>query len=144
MFFYEVAILATPNIFTYQSSEKLKLYSFVEIEVRSKLKTGFVIKEVSKPNFECKDIFKVSSSFLIESYFEIASFISSYYFSSLSESISLFTPFIDNQNLDKISIQTNITLSKTQNDALEFVKNRDVSIIFGDTGSGKTEIYTNH
>jgi primosomal protein N' (replication factor Y) len=159
MYFYEVAILSTPNTFTYKSLYKLNLYEFVEVKVKSKIKSGFIVKEVSKPSFNCKSIILKNShslikknnliktdkffnnKFLTKEYFEIASFISSYYFSSLSESISLFTPFIDNKKFPKIDIQTDINLSNKQKEAFDFVNKNQTSIIFGDTGSGKTEIY---
>lgn len=159
MYYYEVAVLSTPSIFTYKSLYKLSLYSFIKIEVKSKIKSGFIVKEVSKPKFFCKSILldittpflqkNISNNitkfyvnkFLKKEYFEIASFISSYYFSSLSESITLFNPFKDNYKLSKLNIKTDIILSPAQNDAFEFIKSYDVSTIFGDTGSGKTEIY---
>ncbi|MDD5373794.1 MAG: primosomal protein N' [Sulfurimonas sp.] len=46
---------------------------------------------------------------------------------------------LDLESKDKIS--SSIILSDRQNEALEFLKQHKISLLFGDTGSGKTEIY---
>jgi primosomal protein N' (replication factor Y) (superfamily II helicase) len=46
-------------------------------------------------------------------------------------------PKIEHENSD----ETAIKLSKKQTEALSFLKQHKVSLLFGDTGSGKTEIY---
>jgi primosomal protein N' (replication factor Y) len=73
-----------------------------------------------------------------------ARFIAEYYFSSLGEALALFVPFgkeghEETANGDITS--SSITLSEKQEDALAFLRKHPVSLLFGDTGAGKTEIY---
>ncbi len=77
---------------------------------------------------------------------EIFEFLSKYYSCSFGEVVGLFTPFKMDQidmvsTKDKDAISTNITLSSKQQEAFEFIKSEAVTLLFGDTGSGKSEIY---
>jgi primosomal protein N' (replication factor Y) len=42
---------------------------------------------------------------------------------------------------EKLFINVDINLTEKQQEALEFLQKNDISVLFGDTGSGKTEIY---
>ncbi len=44
----------------------------------------------------------------------------------------------------KLDLESSLTLSSKQEKALEFLKQHKTSLLFGDTGSGKTEIYMKH
>lgn len=76
----------------------------------------------------------------------MANFIANYYCCNLGVAYSIFFP-IEKSNLDsKNTIESNNlmaknTLSKNQNEALNFILNHKKTLLFGDTGSGKTEIY---
>ncbi len=144
MNYYETAILNTPNIFTYQSDKKLNPGDVVEIEVRNRKVLGYVLKEVEKPEFECKNILSKLCSFS-EKKQKIIDFISKYYFAPVGEAAGLFYEWrMENGEwriINNSEIRTNIELTNKQKEALEFLKQNDVSILFGDTGSGKTEIY---
>ncbi len=76
---------------------------------------------------------------------KLAKFISAYYFCSLGEAIGLMVPFgsdeVQSQAEHDEVMESKITLSERQNEASEFLKQHKVSLLFGDTGSGKTEIY---
>lgn len=73
---------------------------------------------------------------------ELAIFIAQYYSANLSSVLSLFAPFkeCDLVGLEKIEPILNI-LSQTQTNALKELQKHSASLLFGDTGSGKTEIY---
>ncbi len=86
----------------------------------------------------------------------MAKFIAEYYFCSLGEALNLFVPFsgeecavgavngkseMVNGEERKKQNNTSILLSKKQDEALTFLQQHSVSLLFGDTGSGKTEIY---
>ena len=140
MRYYEVAILNTPNIFTYQSKNIYSKGDVVEVPVKNTIKQGIVLKETKKPDFECKDIINKIYKFN-EKYMKIMEFISYYYFSSIGEAAGLFY-FIEGKKEEAfLKFTTDINLTQKQKEALKFLEKNQVSILFGDTGSGKTEIY---
>ena len=138
--YYEIALLNTPNIFTYHSEIKLKKGDIVEVPIKSKTTLGIVVKESDKPSFKTKPIISKIFSFG-EKKFQIIEFISKYYLCAIGEAAGLFYISDSSKQNEKINIKTEIKLSNKQQEALNFLKSKDVSILFGDTGSGKTEIY---
>ncbi len=141
-FFYEVAILDSPlSPLTYKSDIKVDIFSKVIVDLRNREVGAIVLKEVIKPNFECKEL-KDSGYKLDNRAFEIAKFISNYYVCSIGEAFGLFYFYKDRLNLEKICLLNfNIELSAPQKEALEFIKSHKTSLIFGDTASGKTELF---
>lgn len=75
----------------------------------------------------------------------LAKFISTYYICSLGDAFSLMMAFKRDVHVkceeSKDFSLSKIELSKKQTEALEFLKKQRVALLFGDTGSGKTEIY---
>lgn len=125
----------------YKSDTKLQKYQIVNIKVKNKNILGIVIGEVTKPNFECKDILLSNLSFSENQVF-LAEFIANYYCVNFGISYGIFTP----KNQSKINstriIKTSPNeLSIKQNQALNFINSHNKTLLFGDTGSGKTEIY---
>ncbi len=139
MRYYLIAIVNTSYTFIYQSNLDLKKGDVVEVFLKSKKKLGYVISEVKKPDFECKDVLQKIYSFSIKKQ-QIIDFICKYYFASYGEVVSLFY-IKDVKKLDSINVKVNINLTTEQLNAFNFIKRNDISILFGDTGSGKTEIY---
>ena len=136
--YYECAIIGTSQVFTYQSEEIYKSFDIVEVPLKSSIKQAVIIKQTSKPNYKCKDILSYIYS-PTKNEIQFFNFISTYYFTSIGEVLAIF-------NLQKCEIipkkiDTNISLSSKQQEAMEFCKKNQISILFGDTGSGKTEIY---
>ncbi len=74
---------------------------------------------------------------------ETSKFISSYYICSLGEALSLYVPFDTTNETDFIEYDRGceISLSTTQQKSLDFVNKNQSSLLFSNTGSGKTEIY---
>jgi primosomal protein N' (replication factor Y) len=80
-----------------------------------------------------------------------------YYGCSLGEALNLFVPFESRESLCPVRGESvepwtlrqaqgertsiDITLSNTQSQALDFIRSHTVSLLFGDTGAGKSEIY---
>ncbi len=93
------------------------------------------------PDFECEVILSVKDEFYKEKTLSLAKFISEYYVCSLGDALKLFIPSLKNPLHVRHTIKTNITLSSEQSKAYEFIKSHNKSLLFGDTGSGKTEIY---
>ncbi len=141
MNFYEVAILNTPLILTYKIDLNLEIGQVVKVNIKKFLKVGVVIQKIDEPTFKCSEIIEVDEYFFDKSYIEIAKFIKDYYFCSLGDSLNLFSPFKNNQLKKNSFIKTDINLSSIQQEAFEFINQNSITLLFGDTGSGKTEIY---
>jgi len=143
-FFYEVALLKSPlTPLTYKSPKKIEIGALVFVFLRNRKKNNeaVVIKEVEKPAFKCVDIEEVSNCYYDNKMLTIAKFVASYYVCSFGEALSLYTPF---EKLDKVDLQvfqSDICLSKEQEEAYEFLKQKKQALLFANTGSGKTEIY---
>lgn len=144
--YYEVALLKSPLApLTYKSSDIIKIGSLVKISLKNRKKDtfGVIVKEVEKPTFKCSDILSVLDQYYSNFALHASDFIAKYYVSSLGEALGLFIPFsqqtasfLQNQTFD-----TKIILSKQQEEAFFFIKQHNCSLLFANTGSGKTEIY---
>ncbi len=145
MNYYEVALLNSPlDPLTYKSEDDISIGTLVEVPLqnRPKLLLAVVIKKVPKPTFRCVSISNITKKFYDKKMCETSKFISTYYVCSLGEALSVYTPFyeVDEENPNEI-IKSDITLSDKQQEALEFTKKNNTSLLFANTGSGKTEIY---
>lgn len=126
---------------TYKSTSKLTKGAICEISLRNKPCLGVVLESCKKPSFKCVDA-KASKQYFLAYQQILAQFIAQYYCVELGIAYSIFTPATNiDTKLDSISISAPNALSKAQNGALEFIKSKPLSLLFGDTGSGKTEIY---
>lgn len=142
MHYYELALKGYfLDTLTYESEEELPLLSEVLVPLGKKQNIkAIVLKKVQKPEFPTKAISENLHKSLSDEQFELAHFISTYYTCKLSfvlgsfESSSPYTP-------KPIHINKAPNLSPKQSKALNFIKNEPASLLFADTGSGKTEIY---
>ncbi|WP_279127675.1 primosomal protein N' [Helicobacter winghamensis] len=141
-FFYHIVILKRNSpLLTYFSKTFLEKGTLVSIPLHSKTLQGIVLKQCQKPKFECKEATPLDFHFS-QAQCTLAEFITSYYCTSHSLAFSLFTPFNSTQNLNLQPLDFPLnSLNKSQLKAFNFIKNRQDSLLFGDTGSGKTEIY---
>ena len=141
MFYYEVSILGL-NLrpLTYHSKTKLETHSLVLVPITKNTKRAMVLKEVKKPKFQTLEILSICDEKFSDIQKTLAKFINYYYACNLGMVFKIFTPFkrsnFINHNFDKTP-----TLSPLQNEALNFTTEHKTSLIFGDTGSGKSEIY---
>lgn len=142
MFYYELSLLKSPLSFlAYSSDIALLKGSIVEATLSKRSVLGVVIKEVEKPSFLCEPILSSANSFYSLKTLELAEFIASYYVCSLGEALALFSPTTNETLVEKKDIKTNISLSIKQQEAYDFISKNPTTLLFGDTGSGKTEIY---
>jgi len=145
MYYYNIALISSPlEPLTYQSESPLEIGEKVSVKIQNRVQNGVVVKESQKPEFKCLDILEVLDELYSSKQLELAKFISVYYMCSLGDAFSIMIPF--QVHYEKESISTNIESSKIklsdkQNDALKTLQEHKVSLLFGDTGSGKTEIY---
>ena len=143
--YYELAIcgLYLENLI-FHSTKELKPLNEVVVELgRGKFLKSYkaiIIKECDKPEFQTKEILQNTEFSLNASQFELASFISFYYSSKLSFVLGFFETS-KAYECRKISDLKEPILSDKQQKALEFIKEKQSSLLFADTGSGKTEIY---
>ncbi|CAA6817701.1 MAG: Helicase PriA essential for oriC/DnaA-independent DNA replication [uncultured Sulfurovum sp.] len=110
-----------------------------------------ILKEVEKPTeFETSEVVKVLNTYYSSQQIEVAKFIASYYFSSLGEALGLFVPCrfgnTECKNDDNIDVRCYRTyglptLSNDQQKAYEELLSKERALLFGVTGSGKTEVF---
>ena len=143
MFYYQVALLrSSAPILTYHSKKKLESGQIVKVSLKASTKAAVILSKVEKPPFETVEILEISNSYYTKKQLEIAKFIKDYYFSSYGEAIGLFMPFSNVEPIKKeLKINKLPTLTPLQNSALKEIEQNDLSVLFGVTGSGKTEIY---
>ncbi len=152
MYYLEVCLLrsSAPNL-TYQSQHKLAKGSVVTVPLKTTVKEAVVIGEVEKPEFETAEILSVTDRCYTKEQMQMAKFISEYYFSSFSEAISLFLPYRRGAHRGYPNMDARAdrgqpqgiapTLSTIQQHAYNQLLQKDKALLFGVTGSGKTEIF---
>ncbi len=106
-------------------------------------KKSVILEKVLKPDFTCKNISEKLPFFYSDEQLKCADFIYKYYVSSIGESLKLFTPFSSEFTCKKANYEekTPLSLSKPQQNALKQINQNQQSLLFGSTGSGKTEVY---
>ena len=142
MFYYLVAPLNQKvHLLTYTSDEVCAEFDIVKISLRQKECLAIIIQPCDEPNFHCKKLQK-TQLFFTTFQKQLGKFIAQYYCCGYSEAFGIFTPMKNEEKFSQPSYHCCLKpLNHLQNKALNFVLNRNLSLIFGDTGSGKTEIY---
>ncbi|CAM2980058.1 primosomal protein N' [Helicobacter burdigaliensis] len=129
-------------LLTYKAQNFLQKGRIVKISIKNKNYQGVVLKEVEKPTYECKNL-EESEEYFLPHQLKLAEFIASYYCTSLNLSYALFVP--SSMNAKKATLEAKEIalkpLNAKQKEAFLFLKSQKSALLFGDTGSGKTEIY---
>jgi primosomal protein N' (replication factor Y) len=157
MRFYEIAPASrqyhgdTP--LTYSSPEELEIGQVVAVKIRSKLAPGFVVKEVSKPDFKTTVIEDTTIPLVLpNAHVELFKWMAGYYPGSVGVTSQLFLPFnsIKDYSREPKTLEPSpatkapgIKLTDDQKAALEACSKATNStvLLHGDTGTGKTQIY---
>lgn len=107
-----------------------------------------VVECCDKPEFETFEITEVLPFYFSQKQITLAKFMASYYLCSLGDIFALMVPFQKEITPQKHKYEQEkpsaIKLSKRQDEAVDFLQKHPVSLLFGDTGSGKTEIYMSY
>ena len=162
IFYYDIAVgLPLRQCFTYKSKEVIKKGKRVIVPFGSKSIVGIVVKKIAKPKSlkGLKEIISIADehSCFSGSIFEAITWASDYYHHPIGEVFFSFMPTLLRKQNDKIIIDLDdnteyklneedkkLKLTKEQNinlSKLNKVKKFSPSLIYGVTGSGKTEIY---
>lgn len=167
MHYYNITLLNSPlEPFTYHSPKIIDIGTKVKVKVRNRESLGTVISVSKEPEFKTSEILEVYDSLYSDKQLLLAQFISTYYFCSLGEALGLMLAYecgiyshaehgnemdchvatllaVTDFVIASEALQSNsdIMLSDKQKEALTFLKKHKTSLLFGDTGSGKTEIY---
>jgi len=148
MYYYDVLLYRSraPKL-TYQSDQKLEAGEVVLVPLKGSLKKAVVVSRVDHPEFETQEIVEVVGDSYRPWQMEAAGFIASYYFSSYAEALSLFVPYrsirrttVSEEPGEKLSLELP-RLSREQHKAYAALSGRENGLLFGVTGSGKTELY---
>jgi primosomal protein N' (replication factor Y) len=145
LIYYKLSIIGSPlGEFSYHSSQSVQIGSKVSVVFNNREKTGVILSLSSKPEFKTSEILEILDEFYSDKQMALALFISKYYVCSLGDSFSLMMPFssmITSSFISSDTTESKLNLSSRQEESLLFLKQHKVSLLFGDTGSGKTEIY---
>ena len=159
MNYYEIAPLTylgqDTNVLTYASNDKLSIGQAVLISLRTKKVIGVVLSNTNKPAFQTKEILGVifDKPIIDEARLELAKWMADYYAASLVSVLQTFIPSgiqKKRRSVEPIKIKRKKDaapiLTKDQTAVIDnILKSRDNKphLVFGITGSGKTEIYFN-
>jgi primosomal protein N' (replication factor Y) len=145
LFYYRVTLQkSNAPLLTYESDIDIPIGTLVSVPLKSKTKQAIILSKVSKPEFDTSKIESISEYRYSDTQLDIAKFMASYYFSTLSEALSLFVPYKVHQPHSTKTIPQDIskpTLTLAQSKAYEEISSQDISLLFGVTSSGKTEIF---
>ena len=143
MNYYTLSLIGSPlGEFTYESPLDIKIGTIVEIEFRNRVMNGVVLASSDKPDFDTNEVLEISDLHLSSKQIQLAKFISTYYICSLGDAFSIMVAYgTDAKEWKPTELEGKIELSSAQESALKTLQKNKVSLLFGDTGSGKTEIY---
>lgn len=156
MWFYEVAptkiVRAESSVFTYHATEQLKVGQLVTIPVGKQTLNGLVVREVSKPSYDTKEIISIIEEVpLPGSLIELSLWMSQYYRTPLATVLQTVLPRgLTTKRREKTAkvhessrTRTTIVLNEDQVSALnKIMESSSVTVLLqGVTGSGKTEVY---
>jgi primosomal protein N' (replication factor Y) len=141
LFFYDLAPIGFKLApLTYESETQIEIGRKVAAPLRGKTREAIVLSEVAMPSFKCEKITQVFEEKIAPAYLKTAKFIADYYICEIGEALSLFI-CAKPTAIAPITINADIELNDRQKEALIFVDRPKATLLFGDTGSGKTEIY---
>ncbi|MGE4295159.1 MAG: primosomal protein N' [Campylobacterales bacterium] len=141
MFYYETALSGLRLApLTYAYDRPLEPGAEVIAPLSGKPRSGYILRAVEKPGFDCETLQAITDRQIDAPRLATARFLAEYYGCELAEALALFTP-APPASPQTGPIDTQIILSADQQAALDFISRPKPALLFGDTGSGKSEIY---
>ncbi len=155
MKYIEVAVLTHTkenfNIFTYSipKESEVNIGRVVEVPFRNRKLHAVVIGFTKKPEFKTKEILKILDATLPEHLISLAKWISEYYAASINSVFRTMLPTgfykkrrnTSEEKISQIQKSSAPKLTPDQEAVLNKVNSKKPNLLFGVTGSGKTEIY---
>lgn len=151
MCFILVAIIGRNLVpLTYYTDDKVVLYDIMQVSLRGNSELGIVLEILSNEKFDFTPLLaKKSLLHYTKTQLDLLPFISNYYMQNIGITAQIFTTFktfqkdsIKQNKAKNINYEFNLKiLSKEQQIVFESCRRQPISLIFGATGSGKTEIY---
>lgn len=156
MWFYEVAptkiVRSGVSAFTYHALEQLSIGQLVTISVGKQTLNGLILKEVTEPTYETKEISSVTElQPLPSSLIELALWLSEYYRTPFATVLQTVLPRgLTTKRREKAlkfrensRERTQIVLNEDQAKAVNTIMTLEARTVLlqGVTGSGKTEVY---
>ena len=156
-FYFDIILkLPVTDFFIYHSSKPLTLYTRVLVPFRARELVGFVYQSTKEPkDFVTKSIIDVldTEPIITDWQIKLAQWMSQYYLCSMGEAFSCMLPFsklirqktnhkseIDgNQFIKKLDFELTEEQNQVYLGILQSYKN--INLLHGITGSGKTQIY---
>ena len=155
--YYEVAPEGRVEVLTYSYGGSLLPGQIVLVPIGRRVVPGVIVKKVVQPDFKTREILKVLYSKPLPKYLlTTASFIHEYYLVPLGMAMSLILPrgverkrrkteqmFGDSRKTEQSDNLPEIQLNIAQKNALKALQKAPeaTKLLFGVTGSGKTNIY---
>ena len=147
-FYYQVILTKNKTpILTYSYFKEIENLRYVEVPLIQGTTQAIIYKQIQEsevdfPIHKMKSISKVLNLYISLPYFKTMIFMKNYYFSSFPAVLKFLHPKpIQYGNSKPFQIKNDLALSPAQNEIFQQIKKNKVSLLFGDTGSGKTVIY---
>ena len=155
--FYEVIPEGKVETLTYNYNGSLLPGQIVTVPIGRRVVPGVIVKKVAQPDFETKTILNVLYSRPLPKHLlDVVEFIHKYYLVPSGQAVSLILPrgvekkrrkteqmFGNMKKSERASESTEIRLNEAQKNALQGLQKAPgaTKLLFGVTGSGKTNIY---
>ena len=142
--YYQVALLGhKAPLLTYHSSKTIGKGAIVTVPLKHSIKKAVVLHTCQKPGFETMAIEEVLPQRILSWQLDAAHFIARYYHYTLGEVLKTFVPLTTDLQKKKQALQyQNLpSLSSAQKKVYDAIRKEPIALLFGVTGSGKTEIY---
>jgi len=123
MYYYQTLVKNVPQLLTYQSQNKIKPGSLVQIPLGPRSSHGLIITTTPQPDFECLEIIKTLIPEAVSPLqIKLSKWMSNYYYASLQKCLQLFLPSPIWNNKIKLKKEQIYRLKTTLEESLDKCK----------------------